>query len=923
MFQYIKTLHLFFLLISPLYTYASRHIENTCYIQSKIIDISSGLASNNVLSIEQDSIGTIWVGTERGISRITENEVISYDSPEFRNKRIRFIVKDREGYIWTATSSGLFRYDYSSDTFLNIMVDGQPVITNTYDIGSDGIYFVSKKGIVKNSYGTCSPYLSRINQGFPKNIKHFRILDDSTGVISSDGNGIYIIGLQSGHIKKIRNFDSDSFVRDLCVDHNRRIWIAFYNKGLSCISADTGKTYAEFRESDAFLNGDIILCLYTKDNSIWVGTDGGGIYVINPDNFTANRLSEYLSCRIPKETDSASSLHFSDGKIWIGTVRHGVILLRQSCIRHFDKADFGFLSKRGANRSVVSCLCETPDGNIWIGTDGSGMTVYDPIADNFRVVEKLATEKITSIEYIDNRTILLSIYGKGIYKYNTITGTIEYIQIVNDEVNKSILQHDMIINLKRLDDSTIYVMANRIFTYDIASGKISDPGLDNISSGNNFWTAGSDNIRTICYDHYNIFTITNNKTEAKKIYHTGDGDINMARASGDSLWIIKTNSLSTMDLTSGKLSDIPFRYNGQLMSMEFDSQGNLWLMTDETIIRLDGTDPESYITFGAADGYEHNSFIEGTAINTKAGEIYAGGTSGLCGINPDAVEREIQDYDISVLGIGSSCPKFHRDTISGSMIANIRLPWNYRSVSYRLCLNQSDVLKKNKFRYIIDSPWHTDTLFSDCNLIMNQFLPGKYQVKISYLDQTDRWKDTGKYIQARISWPWWIWPILLLFISVTANTVIVHKRIQRHRVNITRAVTEESQSDNNAIETANCQDATDREFLEKLDMFIDSNISNDALNAQMIIDHMCMGRASFYKKVKDTIGAGIMEHITRKRMKIASDLLKDKNIPISEIALKVGYSDYPYFSRVFKQYFNVAPSIYRKQLISGSRPDSN
>lgn len=898
-------------------------MESSSYLQTRIIDRGIGLASNKVLAIEKDSLGTIWVGTDSGISRISENEVINYNSSDFLNKRIRFIAQDGNGHIWTATSSGLFRYDYSSDSFIKITIDGKTVIANTYDISADGIYFACKEGIVKNLYRSCTPYILKGIDSLPEQMSHFKVLDDSTGIVTSDADGVYIIGLDSGYCRKIRNFGPNSSVKDICIDHNGRIWIALYNKGLFCIDASTGKTYVEFSEQDSFLDGNIILSLNARGKLIWVATDGGGIYLIDPEKLSTSRLCDYLHSRIPEEAESASCLLFNGNELWIGTVRHGIVRIKQSCIRNFDKTDFGFPAERGANRSVVSCLCEAPDGKIWIGTDGSGMTVYDPVTDTFRIVDIMATEKITSIEYIDKQSMLLSIYNKGIYRYNTSSGKAEYVPVVNDEINGGLLQQDIIINLKRAADNTIYVMADRIFIYDIASGKISDSGLDNISSGNNFWAAGTDNVRTVCYDHYNIFTITNNKTEAEKIFHTGDGDINMARVYGDSLWIIKTNSLSTIDLNSGKHSDIPFSYNGQLMSMEFDNNGNLWLMTDETIIRLENTDSENYITFGASDGYEHNSFIEGTAIRTRSGKIYAGGTSGLCAINPDAVEREIPDYDISILKIGSPCPKIHQDSTSGSMIANTRLPWNYSSVSYHLCLNRSDVLKKNKFRYIIDSPWHTDTLFSDCNLILDQFLPGKYKVNISYLDQTDHWKDTGRYIQARISCPWWIWPIFLLLISVAANTVIVHKRIRRHQFSITEAISEESPYDNYANETTHCQDIADREFLEKLDMFIDNNISNDALNSQMIIDHMCMGRASFYKKVKETIGAGIMEHITRKRMKIASDLLKDKNIPISEIALKVGYSDYPYFSRVFKQYFNVAPSIYRKQLISGDRPDSN
>lgn len=107
---------------------------------------------------------------------------------------------------------------------------------------------------------------------------------------------------------------------------------------------------------------------------------------------------------------------------------------------------------------------------------------------------------------------------------------------------------------------------------------------------------------------------------------------------------------------------------------------------------------------------------------------------------------------------------------------------------------------------------------------------------------------------------------------------------------------------------------TDEEFVRKVNQCIAENISNDALNAQMLIDYMCMGRASFYKKFKRLIGLGVMEYVSGKRMAIAADLLKNTCLTVSEISFKVGYSDTNYFSTSFKKQFGQTPSRYRKNL---------
>lgn len=105
----------------------------------------------------------------------------------------------------------------------------------------------------------------------------------------------------------------------------------------------------------------------------------------------------------------------------------------------------------------------------------------------------------------------------------------------------------------------------------------------------------------------------------------------------------------------------------------------------------------------------------------------------------------------------------------------------------------------------------------------------------------------------------------------------------------------------------------DEKFLVKLDKFIEEHISNEKLNAQMCIEHTCLGRATFYKKIKELTGLGIMEYVTRKRLSIAVYLLTKTQLQISEIAHKIGYPDNQYFSKVFKQNFGISPREYRNQ----------
>ena len=64
--------------------------------------------------------------------------------------------------------------------------------------------------------------------------------------------------------------------------------------------------------------------------------------------------------------------------------------------------------------------------------------------------------------------------------------------------------------------------------------------------------------------------------------------------------------------------------------------------------------------------------------------------------------------------------------------------------------------------------------------------------------------------------------------------------------------------------------------------------------------------------IKKETGMSFTEYITEKRMEDAKKLLLKEELSIEEVAEKVGYHDYFYFTKAFKKYAGVSPSIYRK-----------
>ncbi|MCY6370035.1 response regulator transcription factor [Clostridium ganghwense] len=64
------------------------------------------------------------------------------------------------------------------------------------------------------------------------------------------------------------------------------------------------------------------------------------------------------------------------------------------------------------------------------------------------------------------------------------------------------------------------------------------------------------------------------------------------------------------------------------------------------------------------------------------------------------------------------------------------------------------------------------------------------------------------------------------------------------------------------------------------------------------------------RRIKKVVGISFVEYITKLRIEKAIEYLQNSNIKVSEVALKVGYPDYRYFSRIFKKHTGYSPSEF-------------
>ena len=106
----------------------------------------------------------------------------------------------------------------------------------------------------------------------------------------------------------------------------------------------------------------------------------------------------------------------------------------------------------------------------------------------------------------------------------------------------------------------------------------------------------------------------------------------------------------------------------------------------------------------------------------------------------------------------------------------------------------------------------------------------------------------------------------------------------------------------------------DNEFIERITLLIEENLSSEKIDITYLSDKMCMSGSTLYRKMKALTGLSTNEYIRKVKMQNAERLLLEGKFNISEIAYKVGMNSTGYFRQCFKEEFGVSPSDYLKQI---------
>jgi AraC family transcriptional regulator len=102
----------------------------------------------------------------------------------------------------------------------------------------------------------------------------------------------------------------------------------------------------------------------------------------------------------------------------------------------------------------------------------------------------------------------------------------------------------------------------------------------------------------------------------------------------------------------------------------------------------------------------------------------------------------------------------------------------------------------------------------------------------------------------------------------------------------------------------------DSRRMSRVMAFVDQHIERNFTVADLA-DVACMSPAHFARSFKTTTGRSPHEFVSGIRLVLAQQMLADRHLPISDIALSVGFSSQSNFSRAFRDATGMTPRDWR------------
>jgi signal transduction histidine kinase/ligand-binding sensor domain-containing protein/DNA-binding response OmpR family regulator len=363
---------------------------------------SFSLCDDKVRAVAEDKRGNIWVGTVSGLCKLLPDGSGFVNGPPITDSEIHCIASDDDNLLWIGTSNGLTVYNGQTDTFRSYKTEMGNMLSLTSNwircayIDRQGIYWLGTyRGGINKYDKNINLFNLVLNNVFQKNNTGNRIVsamvENKNGkvLMGTDGSGLYEYDPKKEKVYPVgiplKEIASTSLsVLALYRTRSNKLYLGTFTHGVFILDQETGKSthLVQGQGKNDLTNGDIFCMQEDSKGNIWIGTNGGGINVVNNERVIA-KYSPHPSgngeALLPINGYIRAIEEDADGNIWIGTHGGGI------AIYHPVTGKWTLYNQENSElpSNKIQCLHRDRNGKMWVGTFSGGLAVFDPQKKQF------------------------------------------------------------------------------------------------------------------------------------------------------------------------------------------------------------------------------------------------------------------------------------------------------------------------------------------------------------------------------------------------------------------------------------------------------------------------------------------------------------------------------------------------------------
>lgn len=772
--------------------------------------IYEGLASGRITAIYQDRFDYIWVGTNSGLHRYDGIEFHIYSNEESGNSILSnfvgYIYEDSDGDLLIGTAGGLNKYNRETDDFERIEFEGSHLYNPETSSGvnkiledNEGTLWVAGGDetlyTLNKEKNRLTPYDSL--PGVTVN----SITDGEGNILwlTTMGDGLIKLNTDTGEIVEQYTHDADdphslaaNNIDSIVKDKHGDIWVGSFGEGLFRMETEEDKTifhqYKHEPGNPNSLGNDYVFSLHTdREKNLWIGNENGGLhlYIEEADNFHRYYNNPQNQNSL---TDDSIWAVFQDrtGRYWVGTGQTGLNVA--------DKYSNKFINYhrpllRGGVRShVIRDVMEDESGNIWLATDGGGVSYFNRETETILSYPHDSEDpnSITS-----NAAIHLNKDEEGTVWVGTFRGGLN---ILTDRENGDFITFKEMIDNDNYPVENVFsvhfdaqhdyiwiaTLGEGLYRHDMASGelKVFDTNEENPNhfpsnfatyifedSNNNIWIATheglsllrSENKKKGLFQHF-----VHDPSDARSLKSNVIRQI--AEDNEQNIWLATTEGLSRFEPESKTFVTFTIKDglpSNEVRSIVADDDGNLWIGTNQGISQFNPK-KNAFKNYDRNDGLQGDEFSRYSVRKLSSGEIIFGGMNGFNIFHPDDVVDNpyepavyITDFKIlnkSVVIREDESPLDKHISVTDTL----RLSHDQNIFTFEFIGLNYTQTSFNQYAYMMEgfeSNWNY--VGTQRNATYTNFNPGEYTFRVKASNHDGVWNEEGAYLVLIISPPFW------------------------------------------------------------------------------------------------------------------------------------------------------------------------